>query len=377
MLKISPVLGISPFEFPDVGLIAALCRAGAIGVLDLGRDPNQRDLAIQDLAHRVDAFGVRIPRGVSVAASDLPKQVKFVVLTPHHCPSEFAKTHIVLCQVTSIAQALVAEQAGAHALIAKGSESGGEVGNESAFILLQSLQGNTELPIWVQGGIGLHTAAAAMAGGAEGVVLDSQLALVRESGLPEDVKHAVQSMDGSETVIVAGHRVYSRPDLPVASLDSSRIEDILPRLGGSNLKTQLLAVGQEGANASNLAKRFATAGGVVAAFNQSMTQHLECAERLNPLGPDSPLAERHGTRYPIVQGPMTRVSDTAAFADAVSQAGGLPFLALALSRGARVRELLEETKELLGDRPFGVGILGFVPPSLREEQLAVIREIPP
>ena len=43
-----------------------------------------------------------------------------------------------------------------------------------------------------------------------------------------------------------------------------------------------------------------------------------------------PLAASHGTRYPIVQGPMTRVSDTAPFAKAVADAGGLPFLALAL-----------------------------------------------
>ena len=75
------------------------------------------------------------------------------------------------------------------------------------------------------------------------------------------------------------------------------------------------------------------------------------------------MAESHGTRYPIVQGPMTRVSDRADFALAVAEGGGLPFLALALLRGPQVAELLEETKRKLGDQPWGVGILGFVPRS--------------
>ncbi len=70
---------------------------------------------------------------------------------------------------------------------------------------------------------------------------------------------------------------------------------------------------------------------------------------------------------------MTRVSDTPAFADAVARGGALPFLALALLRQAETETLLRETRDLLGDKPWGVGILGFVPAELRKEQLAAIR----
>ncbi len=44
---------------------------------------------------------------------------------------------------------------------------------------------------------------------------------------------------------------------------------------------------------------------------------------------------------------------------------------------SEVRALLRETTALLGDRPWGVGILGFVPQDLRDAQLEVLREIRP
>src|SRR5215469_13322578 len=74
---------------------------------------------------------------------------------------------------------------------------------------------------------------------------------------------------------------------------------------------------------------------------------------------------------------MTRLSDRAEFAAAVAEAGGLPFLALALMRGPEVEQLLVETTALLGDRAWGVGILGFVPPELRQEQLDAIKRCRP
>src|SRR5262249_47921836 len=75
--------------------------------------------------------------------------------------------------------------------------------------------------------------------------------------------------------------------------------------------------------------------------------------------------------------PMTRVSDVPEFADAVARGGALPFLALALLRGPQVRDLMEMTRDLMGTRPWGVGILGFVERELRAEQLAVVEEVRP
>uniref|UniRef100_UPI0039BFF6F7 SDR family NAD(P)-dependent oxidoreductase n=1 Tax=Lentzea alba TaxID=2714351 RepID=UPI0039BFF6F7 len=84
-----------------------------------------------------------------------------------------------------------------------------------------------------------------------------------------------------------------------------------------------------------------------------------------------------GLRYPIAQGPMTRVSDQPAFAAAVAEGGALPFLALALMEGPAVHELLEETAAKLGDRPWGVGLLGFAPQELRARQLEAVLAVRP
>ncbi|MEU7783058.1 SDR family NAD(P)-dependent oxidoreductase [Amycolatopsis sp. NPDC049159] len=93
--------------------------------------------------------------------------------------------------------------------------------------------------------------------------------------------------------------------------------------------------------------------------------------------PPDRLLRTLGTALPVVQGPMTRVSDQPGFAAAVADAGGFPFVAVATANGSRTTELLSRTAELLGDRPWGAGILGFVPDELRAAQLAAIRAARP
>jgi NAD(P)H-dependent flavin oxidoreductase YrpB (nitropropane dioxygenase family) len=209
------------------------------------------------------------------------------------------------------------------------------------------------------------------------VVLDGQLGLLREGGLGVDARQALEAMDGSETRVVGGHRIYTRPDLPAAALpDDVSAADVAARLG-ADLKADLVPFGQDGGFAKGLARRFATVGGVVQAVRRAVAEHLAAAAAAPPLAPGAGVAGPHGTRYPIAQGPMTRVSDRAAFAAAVAEGGGLPFLALALLPAHEVRELLTETAERLGDQPWGVGVLGFVPAELRAEQLEVVHEIAP
>ncbi|OWY63297.1 beta-ketoacyl synthase, partial [cyanobacterium TDX16] len=116
---------------------------------------------------------------------------------------------------------------------------------------------------------------------------------------------------------------------------------------------------------------------MVQAVRAAIADDRAQAEQDHALAPGGPLAAEHGLDFPVAQGPMTRVSDRAPFAVSVSESGGLPFLALALMAGDEVRALLDETAALLGDRPWGVGILGFVPPEVRDAQLEVVLDVKP
>ena len=152
------------------------------------------------------------------------------------------------------------------------------------------------------------------------------------------------------------------------------LEAVRAAVAGSSLEGGLLPLGQDACFAKPLAARFNTVSGIIAALRGQISDASRAlAANGNPLREGNALAVAHRTRYPITQGPMTRVSDRAEFAAAVAEAGALPFLALALMRAPEVDTLLEQTRRLAGDRSWGVGVLGFVPAELRQEQLAVVK----
>ncbi|MDE0890779.1 MAG: SDR family NAD(P)-dependent oxidoreductase [Planctomycetota bacterium] len=378
-----PLIGITPSSRPDAHLAVALSRAGAVGVIDLGLDRN-RGLSVlnEALEHDESGLGALVRSELRLEPALLPAEVSLVVLAPGVDPLPWStredRPWRVFAQVTSLEEAQRAERAKVDALIAKGNESGGRVGNESTFILLQRLIEATDLPVYAQGGVGIRTGSACLAGGAAGLVLDAQLALVKESGLSKRIKKILSRLDGSETVEVGGHRVLRRPDIPLAdSFTGESAELVASHLGGDDPERELLPFGEDAAMAAPLAAKYRTAGSLAHAVWDNAVAGLELAKRTEPLRPGGPLASEHGTAYPVVQGPMTRVSDRSAFADAVAHSGGLPFLALALTRGPQTTPLLEETAERLKDRPWGVGILGFVPKELREEQMEAVNAIRP
>ncbi len=280
--------------------------------------------------------------------------------------------------------------------IVRGYESGGWVGEDSAFILTQKLLELTDLPIYVQGGIGIHTAAACRAAGAAGVVLDDQLWLMPESPLSEAWQQHLRGLSGQEAKamgdrLLAPLRVLTRPGFS-AALQLQRLADQLeadsasslewhqaaaPLVGWGDPKDFAWPVGQAIGQAAAYQRRYRTTGRFIQALLRAVEVQVQCCQREPLLRPDSPLAISHGTRYPIMQGPMTRVSDTPDFAQAVAAAGGLPMLALALMPKQQVTELLNTAQAQLGQRPWGVGLLGFAPNSLRQAQMEVVKAVRP
>ncbi|MEY2243252.1 SDR family NAD(P)-dependent oxidoreductase [Streptomyces sp. BF23-18] len=382
------IIGITPFGEPDARLAAAVCRAGGLGVLDLGAGDRRSRDALERL-HRLarGPFGVRIGARCRLDPADLapgtgdagrPDTVVLAVDAPWQA-GDLATGHRVLVEVTDLDEARAAVLAGAYGLIARGSECGGRVGELSTFVLLQRLLAAPDipLPVWACGGIGPRTAAAAMAGGAAGVVLDSQLALLAESSLPEAAAAQLRPLDGSETTVLAGHRVLLRrgPDAPrVCGTDP---ETVAAALGAQDPRTQLLAVGQDGFLAARFARRWGDVRRTVRALTDAVRDVVRDDTAAGALGTGSPMSRALGTRLPVAQGPMTRVSDRAEFAAAVAEDGALPFLALALADGARTRAMLTETRAAVAGRPWGVGVLGFAPEEVRAAQLEAVRELRP
>jgi acyl transferase domain-containing protein/NAD(P)H-dependent flavin oxidoreductase YrpB (nitropropane dioxygenase family) len=370
------VIAISPFGSlePSPRIATEAWRGGGLGVLDLadGGWRQVRALA-QAAAWSAAPIGVRVPAGCAVTGAEVRRHaadsVGLTVLTAD-APWDVAETASwsrVLVEVTSREQARAAAADGAHGLIARGMESGGRVSDLSAFVLLQQLLADDDLtlPVWAAGGIGLHTACACLVGGAAGVVLDSQLGLMPESDLPDDVTRLLRRMDGSETVTAQGQRGIRVTGTPL-------------RLAGLRDKdTTLLPVGQDGWLAAPFAAQWGNTAAAVRGIRSAMLDAASDSAARHPMAPGAPLAADLGIRVPVAQGPMTRVSDQAGFAAAVAADGALPFIALALADGERSRQMLQEAAAALGERPWGVGVLGFVPEELRAAQLEVIHEIRP
>ena len=400
-------IALTPSGSAEPALAIAAQRAGGIGILNLDYTTlDKAEKAIAKLArYTQDNVGVRFSlqdaEFVTAVIDQLPPCVSIVVLAqidqttaPSIIASLQATGRQLWIEVTDLASGISAEQWGADALIAKGHEAGGWVGQETTFILLQHLRQQLNLPIYAQGGIGLHTVAAVYAGGAAGVVLDHQLALVRESRLPAHVQQLIERMDGSETVNLGAEigmicRMFQRPKAtPVAELSQLVVtldptqrsvwrEAVAQRVGWGDFTENLWLLGQDVAFAKPFADRFRNVSGVFQALRASLESHIDSAVSLKSFSENSPLAQSHRTRYPIVQGPMTRVSDTAPFALSIAEGGGLPFLALALMRKDELEPLLQETKAKAGDLSWGVGLLGFVSLELRREQLALVQQYKP
>jgi acyl transferase domain-containing protein/NAD(P)H-dependent flavin oxidoreductase YrpB (nitropropane dioxygenase family)/NADP-dependent 3-hydroxy acid dehydrogenase YdfG len=396
---------LTPPGAADPSLAIAACRAGAGGVLDLEfcRDAAAASAALTRLARFAGrGFGVQLRADADELFALLTAKPARVILVgdsptlPDRVHALRAAGAEVLVSAVSPAQAARAAEAGADGVILKGHESGGRVGADTSFVLIQKWRQHADrsglkLPFWVQGGVGPNTAAACLAAGARGVVLDSQVLLARESPLSEAARRRIAGLDGSETVVLGNrlgeaYRVYSRPDSPAAA-ELAKDEELLlsgtakPGTWTATVLSRASAdpaegvwpVGQDVVAAAGLAAAGVTVSGIIQTICSRAGANIEAAGRLRQLAEGSPLAKSHGTKYPILQGPMTRVSDTAAFANAVACGGALPFLALALLRKVETEQLLKETKAKLGAKPWGVGILGFVPNEIRSEQLEAIR----
>ncbi|WP_303821776.1 type I polyketide synthase [Apibacter mensalis] len=369
---------LSPFELPDVDLALKTIKTGAFPILHLGRDKNKAIQSLNELSEKTrESFGVCFV-SESMADLTLPENVTKVFI-PFNFKISVKKNIEIFHQVHSLDEAEEAIKKGVESIILKGNEGAGKVAYESSYVLFQGIKNKhkkLKTKIYIQGGMGIHTSAAALAMGAQGIILDSQIALFPECSISKDLKNIFNKLSGSETVIIDNFRILLRknsPELPI----QAKYEDILPFLGGLDLSQHIIPMGQDICLSVDFVERYKKLDNLIIAFQEAAYGHLLQAKNLNIIGENSPLAKELGTRFPIAQGPMARVSDVPEFAEKIANEGGVPFIAMSLMIGQAAKDAVEKTHTLLKDKAWGVGILGFAPAPLREEQMKYILENKP
>ena len=392
----------TPPRLADALIAVAACRAGGIGVYnaELEIDPGIVHSQLDFIALHVNGeYGVKLDASSIDVLPDLRKFAKkglrWLILDCELVDSSLdilAKLRHegvrVLAEMISSQWPLVPLEKQLDGLVVKGNEAGGFVGEYSSFILLQRWLKQTELPLYMQGGVTPDVAAACSALGVSGCVLDSQVLLLDESPLSLSLRPFLENLTGNETIAVGNaqqgryFRLLVRPGLSgalefAAGGESCKAETLktlvrdkinwnLPKLG-------LLPVGQDVCFAQPWRKRYGCLAAVFSAIDAAITGNLRLAVAAKPLTLEAPLAQALGIALPIVQGPMARTSDNAQFAKAVADGGALPMLAFALQKSDALKPLLSETRNVLQGRSWGIGLLGFAPQALLDDQIAVAK----
>ena len=399
-------LVMTPSHICDPGIAVAAVHSGEIGVLDLGYVNNISSAldavgALKFAARGLDRWGIRWDcMGLTSRSPQiLLKHITFstpIIIIAGLVQSKFETTcqemrHTfgkIILEVTTVEMAMTAQKAGCDGIIIKGNEAGGYTGGESAFILSQQLHKKVKVPYWVWGGMGLHTIPAVRMAGAVGGVLCEQLWLTRESPFSMKEKKLWQKMDGSETTSLSQGDIFFRlyspngrkliHDCEIELAASDNWYEIMARLLQENSSEGgLIPCGQDIGMAACMSEQFDSVRDVLRAVENGCQDHPEMANIYRSFSENSALAKTHGTRFPIIQGPMANISDVAGFSLEILKQGGLPFIALSALPGPQIKKILSEIKDQLNSRPWGVGILGFLPAGLRKEQFEAIKSFSP
>jgi len=296
------------------------------------------------------------------------------------------------------------------ALGLKGNEASGFVGAETTAMLfttireyLKNLDKAPLLFIW--GGIGTPEAAAAfLTSGAQGIVFESLHWLTDMVSVNRTQRQRLERVRFDHTTIVGQDlgvpcRVFSKGNsqavkslrefmgslcsgdigLKQRAAFAARVRQTAVSALESPLDRQdLVLLVPEAAFAAGFSERFGkTTREALDRFMKEILRVCKEAPLINENFSHGPITKKLGTRYPVIQGAMSWISDKPEFALAVADAGGLPTLALGLRSRDQLERELGSAKEILGDRPYAVNFVALPENPHRNEQLAWIKETSP
>ena len=221
--RICALLGIEhPIVLGGMGtatspeLVAAVSTAGGLGVLGATRQ-NPEELARDAAAIRAATtrpFGLNLllfmerpgqyeallaarPKVISTAWAALEQDLGGYVARAH------AVGALAMHMISTVAEAKVAARAGADIIVAQGTEGGGHIGLMGTMPLVPMVvSAVAPIPVLAAGGVadgrGL---AAALALGADGVLLGTRFLATDESPIAKGFKQAILDSDGHDTLV--------------------------------------------------------------------------------------------------------------------------------------------------------------------------------
>ncbi|MBN2485681.1 MAG: SDR family NAD(P)-dependent oxidoreductase [Bacteroidales bacterium] len=372
MAHISRILINNPFNQFNLKFARAAFAAGGLPVMKIETFNNKNLALLNQFASKFTGrFALQTENLVSTNFY-LPDNVELLIVDAATDISSLSNQSNILYVVNSIDQYHALKGTPIAGIIAKGNEAAGKVGELTSFILLQALLKETNVPVWLQGGVGIHTAPGLIGMGAHGVFLDYQCCFFPEYGLSGSVKDQLLKLNGTETKIVNNTRFYEKPSLPDKLRKPSSNETTPDNCAES------LFLAQDIANSKFYSSEYGDLETFLYFLNTSISGHIRQAKFFNPMKADNQqLCKELGIKYPIVQGPMSRVSDVPEFACKVANEGALPFIALGTLTKEQAMPVLNETFEKIGNKPWGVGLLGFAPREIWAGQTECLKQIRP
>ena len=202
-------------------LASAVSNAGGLGILGVGgADVQWVEQQIRQMkAHTDQPFGVNLmlmnPQADEIADLLVREQIP-VITTGAGNPGKYITRWKengtkVIPVIASVAMARMMERAGADAVVAEGTESGGHIGQATTMTLVPQVVDAVQIPVIAAGGIAdARGFAAALMLGAAGVQMGTRFVVARESIVHEAYKERVikaKDIDSEVTGRSTGHPI--------------------------------------------------------------------------------------------------------------------------------------------------------------------------
>src|SRR5919206_1658383 len=197
-------------------LVSAVSAAGGLGILSASHiSPDRLRAEVAAIRAATDRpFGLNYllafcdDEHVAIGLSLRPKVMSFAwPRLDQDLGAHFARAHeigaTVIHMVSTAAEAERVAAAGADVIVAQGTEGGGHVGQMASMVLIpQVVRAVPDRPILAAGGVADGAGlAAALAFGADGVLLGTRFLATPEAPIHPNYKQAIVDSDGTDTIL--------------------------------------------------------------------------------------------------------------------------------------------------------------------------------